>query len=471
MGLKTADDIAIDGFDDPDAATDGRDSLLPVSTQTETTSPAPPASNQAVPYLDGLRGVAALFVYFHHHVTEYYGDQAEILHGYGYKDSHHFAALPFARLFFTGGTPAVMIFFVLSGYVLSRSSLRMLRDGHSPSKHLLNAAIRRPIRLFAPPFLLSWPLVFILHSPLKPINNPLPIQPNLFAEIGHYLMELLRTYNPFIQHGPWIQWFTYDPPVWTMAYEFNGSLLVYGTVALFGRYLSARGRGIGFGVAAIVAFYNCHFSMPCFMMGSLLAQNDVSAFDHSLLQRIPEQTRNIFFSAGFVFSWYLLSQVNPIDPAVPSTLDNLLRLLPLPFPFDFNPWLFSNMLGGIILVYTLLRLPWAQRVFSHKYIRFLGRVSFCLYLTHVPLMWIVSAPLRRLLGETAKPDTKKLLVDGLLYIPDVGVQGLTTRYLVMQAAILPLNLLLADFVTTAVDERSVQASKIFAKNVMQRFGL
>ena len=473
-----------------DGTPESRSSILPILRDTGAkTSP----QSRPLAYLDGLRGIAALMVYFQHHITQFYGDSCDITKIYGYKETHHFAALPFVRVFFTGGAPAVMIFFVLSGYVLSRSSLRMLRDGQSPSRHLLSACLRRPIRLFLPPLLLSLPVAFMLHTPFKPLTNPVPIQDGIFLELAHYAMEMIRTFNPFIGHGPFLQNFRYNPPTWTMAYELNGSLLVFASVAVLGPRFTPKGRILTWALIGFVMFYTTHWSMPCFLVGAILAQIDVEDLDHEYLKRLATRTRWLVLNGTFVLAWFLLSLVRsrvlfkkPVtgeiieltkrsdeeDTTTPKPqppVDYLAYVLP--FPFNFHHWLFGNMIGAMILVYAILRLPWLQHILgTTRFFRFLGRISFALYLTHEPLKWIIAVPLSRMLGNAPGKKDDPFAFDGALSIPDLGMQGLSSRYLAMQVVMLPLNLILADFLTRTVDDSTVKASKLFANKVMQRLG-
>lgn len=93
-------------------------------------SPPPSPLTQvqrSTPFLDDLRGDAALLVYLHHFTPTFYGEQQH--RGFGQKDTitgetwYYFASVPIIRLFYTGGDAAVAIFFVLSGYVLTISPL------------------------------------------------------------------------------------------------------------------------------------------------------------------------------------------------------------------------------------------------------------------------------------------------------------------------------------------------------------
>ena len=77
-------------------------------------------------YLDGLRGLASFVVFAHHYTCDYvypyvayYGVNAEKLPSSPLQ-------LPFIRVVYSG-RPMVHIFFVISGFVLSRKPLQLAR--------------------------------------------------------------------------------------------------------------------------------------------------------------------------------------------------------------------------------------------------------------------------------------------------------------------------------------------------------
>ena len=77
-------------------------------------------------YLDGLRGLASLIVFAHHYTCEYvypyvayYGVSAD-------KMPSSPVQLPFVRVVYAG-RPMVHIFFVISGFVLSKKPLGLVR--------------------------------------------------------------------------------------------------------------------------------------------------------------------------------------------------------------------------------------------------------------------------------------------------------------------------------------------------------
>ncbi|QIX01723.1 hypothetical protein AMS68_007240 [Peltaster fructicola] len=440
--------------------------LLPLSNR-ET---AAEKNVNSLAFLDGLRGIAALIVYFHHHNTDFYGMDCDIMHPYGYEGRYHIAQWKFIQLFVAGGTAAVMVFFVLSGYVLSRGTFQMLQNGKSTSsihQYLLNASLRRPIRLWLPPILVSLVVALAFHTPLRPVGAFIDYRRNVFLEVWTWFINLLETVNPFTGHGPFLQAFMYDPPVWTMAYELNGSVVVYALLAICGPYLSIRHRMIALAVSLVISFEYGHFSLVPFMLGMMLAQMDVESLDKPYIDRMSERTRSLFLNGMFVVGWYLLSDLGPIDKKT----NPWFGISPswIPFYFYHNPNFATNIVGAFCMVYAALRLSWLQDLFNRA--QWLGRVSFALYLIHIPMIWFLAFRVRRFLGYPIPDNEKPRFYDNLLPIPDVGPMGFTTGLIAMQLICLPLNLALSEVVTRWIDETSVTVSKRFAARVMAKLHL
>lgn len=121
-------------------------------------------------YLDGLRGVAALFVLLHHYALTYVPIKSEIWHAlcwtklrFRYTSSsargwrpddaknHWFLQLPMIRIIHSGKF-MVAIFFVISGYVLSYRGLKLAREGQPAQllDSLASSVFRRWLRLHLP---------------------------------------------------------------------------------------------------------------------------------------------------------------------------------------------------------------------------------------------------------------------------------------------------------------------------------
>ncbi|KAM5344102.1 hypothetical protein ACJ41O_012639 [Fusarium nematophilum] len=434
--------------------------------------PDQPPPGKTIAYLDGLRGLAAFMVYWYHHVSWFYGPRDEIQNGFGYKgSSRYFVTLPFIRVFWTGGSAAVAIFFVLSGYVLSRSPLRMLRDGENPRRSLLSATVRRPFRLFIPTVGVSLAMAFILQlPPIRPLLDWPPAQANIFAELWTFVTELLEALNPFVEHGPQSKWFPYNPPIWTMSYEFKGSLLAFGLAAAVAT-LPPRARLLSYTTLSLLLFFLGSWAMACFLFGTLLALNNIEELDKTYLSRLTEGTRTILFHTVFFSGWYLLSQVNgERDPERSSSIFGWYFLTTI-IPTNYKAveyWRFWNSIGAAMVLYGVLRIRWTQqRLASLKY---LGKVSFSLYLTHLPFLWVIGDRVYRLLG-TRRPEFEQgSIVDNLFVLADVGPRGLTTRFLMAQVFIFPSNLFLAHYCTQWLDEPSIMVGKWVSTKVLGRWG-
>ena len=140
-----------------------------------------PAKLSPTAYLDGMRGLAALFVYFCH-----YSYQAFIIaKGWGMDEfNYHFLKLPFFRLFYQG-PPAVCVFFVISGYALSYKPLKLARSRSSAelANTISSLVFRRGIRLFLPTAISTLMIVCLLqlgaYEPTREFANDRAFMKNI----------------------------------------------------------------------------------------------------------------------------------------------------------------------------------------------------------------------------------------------------------------------------------------------------
>ena len=107
-----------------------------------------PAKVAPTAYLDGMRGLAALFVYFCHYSYQSF----TIAKGWGFdENNYHILKLPFFRLWYQG-PPAVSMFFVISGYALSYKALKLARSRNwaESANNMSSLVFRRFLRLYLP---------------------------------------------------------------------------------------------------------------------------------------------------------------------------------------------------------------------------------------------------------------------------------------------------------------------------------
>lgn len=441
-------------------------------------------------YLDGLRGVAALCVYLFHHASCHYGSDAALLRGPTARplDRWQPLTLPFLGLIFNGGAGCVSVFFVLSGYVLARAPLRLLRhtDGPGPGpgpnpdpgsdrsrqrlvRALAAAAAKRPVRLYLPVVAVSLAVAVALQLPGRVLMTDWPpAQASVGAELRAWAAALAAVLDPLRRNDLSTPWFPYDPPAWTLAAELRGSLLVFSLAGALAAVRPAWRVGALAALAAVL-LWGYAWEMACFVAGMTLVLWDLErpVADKGLLLRLRPH-------AALVAGLYLLGQV-PMNPnpdrrvaeAVPGW-GVLTRAVPARY-HAAEYWRFWGTVGAVLVVGAVGRVRWARDVLGSRPLLRLGRVSFMLYLTHIPFLWTVADRVYRVLGGTVTaPRGGPWWADGLLAVPDRGWQGLSTRFLLAQMIILPANLALAEGATRLLDEPSVRlarwvAAKIYGK--------
>ncbi|KHO00307.1 Acyltransferase 3 [Metarhizium album ARSEF 1941] len=423
-------------------------------------------------YLDGLRGFAALIVYWHHHVLWAHKEETEIFeNGFGYNNQYYFAALPGIRLFFSGGHLAVSIFFVLSGYVLAIKPLRLIEknDASALAEHLGSAIFRRWLRLFLPVaavtlvYTASWHFFGLWVDGAKPHDGWL-------HEIWGFYCEFKNFSFPFKDGG--VPWLSYNVHLWSIPVEFKGSMVVFASLLAISRCsLNAR---LWCQVSLIVYFMYIADGWYCamFVAGMLLSHLDLLAevdkdglpcfltrlapyrkiiCHHFLalgiyLGGVPSANRDLN-QLAHTRGWYLLSYLKP--QAV----------------FDYK-W-FYLFWAAVLLITSVSNIGWLKRFFETNACQYLGRVSYALYLVHGPVLWIFGDRLYTAVGFKGQSQIEHIpqWVDRF-ELPQTGPFGLEFAFLLPHVVLLPLTLCMADFVTRVVDRPSVQfAAWIYRKTL------
>ncbi|HVX75125.1 MAG TPA: acyltransferase [Bradyrhizobium sp.] len=307
--------------------------------------------------LDSLRGLAALIVLFHH--------------CYYMLDSSKAGWLSIVRLsplrLFVAGHAAVILFFLLSGFVLALPYTSKQPDA-------FGFIIRRTCRIYIPfasAVLLSIALVALIphvHSipgAAEWLNPPRLDQLTLSLIAGHLLM-LGR-----------FQDITLDPPIWSLVHEFRISL-IFPLLLWYCRRWPAGTLLATLALAAIAAvgllatgdadqgvvtasntaggsFLVTLRYLPLFAIGAYMAME----------ARISEFSRgtSLALKSSFVLAGVILLS----GPSVPAWSDILLAV------------------GAVLLILAFMS-GWQPIFLRAGASRWLGRVSFSLYLVHVPVI-------------------------------------------------------------------------------------
>ena len=315
-----------------------------------------------IKYLNGLRGVAAFEVVFHHFILAFY---PALFSGPGIPT--HMAAGQevaasgsFLNLLWDGNF-AVCIFFVLSGFVLSHKFFLQKEP-----EIITASAVKRYFRL-ALPVAFSVLFAYVLMKFSLFFNHPAGsvsgsgwlmgfwnFQPNFFdslrqAVVGTFFFSI----------------FDYNAILWTIACEFLGSFLVFGFLAIFGQ---AKKRFWAYAFLIVVFLQTYYLA---FILGMLLS--DVFAHRQMILrQHDPKKIwRSLFLVLGLFLGSFPIGR----DPS--GTMYAFMN-----FSWLSSPATLYHILGAFLLMVVLLDSRKMQKFFSYKYFLFLGEVSFAMYLLH-----------------------------------------------------------------------------------------
>ena len=282
--------------------------------------------------LDGLRGWAALSVVLFHATSESFGPAMPVL------ETPWFG-------FFNDGGFAVRVFFVLSGFVLSR---RFVVVGDADGVRRLAAG--RYARLVVPIGLISAigyvMLSFGLFHNVQAgtvldsawlADQFRIVPPGLFYFVRFAVFDAFTAPNPAA---------SYNPFIWTMQYELIGSFILLSSLGLFGSYPAIRRAVLGLGIVLALAIDPLY---ALFFEGALLAETDMSA-----LEAVGERWRDLVGVTCCAGAWL----------ACAASRDQ-----------------FQSVIAPLLLAGVLIS-PWMQRALETRWSRFLGRVSFPLYLVH-----------------------------------------------------------------------------------------
>jgi len=320
---------------------------------------------EKITYLDGLRGVAAVNVMIMHFFVALAPAMV-----YGSTMPSHFGKLD---LLFSStplgligaGNFSVCIFFVLSGYVLTRKYFKT-----KDNSVIISSAVRRYLRLFVPVFAAVM-LSYLLAS----------------AGLYRYYLETMvvsagsnyRGYWDFtpgivdaVKEAVWVSFFAggkvpYNPVLWTMKMEFFGSMLVFAMALLFG---SLRNRWT-FYLASVVLFLNSYYL--AFIIGMVFADTFNSKMP------IFKTNNQILLSIILVMGLFLGSY--PISPVKPDSLYSFLNTGLFKIPY-----VTYHIISAGMIMYVLLNSRGMQSFFSSPVPVFLGKISYSLYLVHFPVI-------------------------------------------------------------------------------------
>ncbi len=292
--------------------------------------------------MDGLRGWAAISVMLFHIFSETFGNIEPAFRS------------PLVSPFLNG-VLAVAVFFVLSGDALSASYW-----GRQSRRSVVRLAVKRYFRLTLPIFV-SCLIVFLLmkfglifsHQAAQVVNREDWL--GAFLDFDPSLRELVRYagFDVFFNHTASK---SFNPMLWTMSLELLGSVVVF-LYLLLEVEIRLKFSFLWF------VFFVClcgHSLIACFVFGMICGRlRACGGFDWLRSQRAA-QALAIFVVFIAVFG---------------ADLDHRLHL-------GFG----LNIIAACLLVFGVYASRPLGSFFSCRLSRWLGRVSFPLYLVHFPVI-------------------------------------------------------------------------------------
>jgi peptidoglycan/LPS O-acetylase OafA/YrhL len=317
-----------------------------------------------VEHLDGLRGVAAFIVVFAHYLDAYYPRMFHTT-----KPSHnmlerYLPQTPFNILF--NGNFAVCLFFVLSGFVLSRAFF-IKKDTtilhKSFVKRYFRLAFPALIAVFIP--LIAFKCLVAGDAPnISYIKHSLPH----FFTYDHWYDPLRRVlFDNFFDYKRY-----YIGPLWTLTYELIGSFLVFGIL-----YVARHNAYLRYGLYAFVLIFIWDSYFLGFLLGLLIS--DVFHNHPTTMERLKR-----WWIVAPVLLIGLLFASYPYIIAKGSVYEFLTFDTHKP---SFSYIFFYRLIGSALILFALLLSSFMQRLFSSKVAVFLGRHSFSLYLNHYLILY------------------------------------------------------------------------------------
>lgn len=358
-------------------------------------------------YLDGLRGVAACVVVMHHFFLAFFPAIHSGLPKYAHADWDLWVSRNPLDLLFAGNF-AVAVFFVLSGFVLS---YRFFAKGDTA--YPTAAAVKRYVRLIFPIAFsllagyvllkLGWFYNDDIFSVTKSdywLGRNWNFEPNFFVMLRQIIYGALITFH-----------FSYNDVLWTMKWEFFGSLLVFANLALIGR---VRHRWV-FYVALILVFWKTWYL--AFVLGMVLC--DLYHHGHAFARELLSLR---IVSVMLIIFGLLLGSYPNAD--VTGTWYELIR-------FDYFGTLhyqLYHVIGAALLMLGLLYFRPLQWVLSRRPMVWIGKISFAMYVMHFIVITSLSSYLFTVFYPEHSYERAVAIVFGLTWAALIPLSYLVYRF-------------------------------------------
>ncbi|CAK7228370.1 hypothetical protein SEUCBS140593_006893 [Sporothrix eucalyptigena] len=375
-------------------------------------------------WLDGMRGMGAFFVVWNHSTVMWFG--WHIHNGWGINENEHWLVqLPIIRIFISG-PPQVAIFFVISGYALSYKPLKLSRMGRFAEAYeaIASSAFRRWPRLFFMPIVITFITALMTYLDLFgtegwggvaiPSRRP-PRDGTLWGQMVHWWPSVVALTDPFSKNMDRGGRYAYDKYLWTLPVEFECSMMLFMCQLCFNR-LRPNVRIVFMFCLASFCMKYIYWQYFLFLTGMIVCdiqlglQNQGNKVSSAGSATIPISRGplgavfNIYSSfrrfiarhalaVGIFFffvSLWILSVPEAIRGAVGSPgFVTMIKMVPEHHKTSKKTDYFWVPIGAALIVYTVDRTPALQKMFTHWFPQYIGKISYSLYLVHGGIIFSV----------------------------------------------------------------------------------
>lgn len=291
-----------------------------------------------IPVLNGIRGLAVLIVFASHGSNVFFGGR---LLGDG------------------GGQLGVMLFFMLSGFLMA-----LLYMGESCTRQAIrNFLVNRFARIY-PMFALVVVGCFVVNQTrlqfwVYPVKTSLDLLEHL---------SFIRGYNVLWTIGPEIIFYMLFLALWKIRNASNRQFI--GVIAIL-----ACLAWLPINTGDTNALFALHNKLPFFMVGCLLGTKS-----ESMLRIVRGGSERLAMTAAFWASvaMFLLSMPQVFNLMLHASIVSVGDSLPDPWA---NP--LYLILTASLLVTAIISRPW---ILTNRVIGFVGKISFSFYLLHFAVL-------------------------------------------------------------------------------------
>lgn len=321
--------------------------------------PAPPSAHR-ITSLDGLRGVAALVVVFNH-VLVTSPILARVADGSGRAEAGSFDWwISYTPLhLFWGGTEAVFIFFILSGYVLTGPAVRI---GSSWLVYYPKRLIRLYVPVWGSLILAGFSAIVIVRGAVDDASwwvnahGPLDIPSALVSGLLLWKIDFLN--NP-LWSLMWEMWFSLLLPLYIWVGRWASKHLWRSVVLLIALAIVMASGSI--------VDSNALRYLPMFMFGVLMYfhRDAIQSVGARIAARRSWVFPTVLVVAVLALTSYWIAQASPSTPSLVVSAGRS-----------------TQVIGACAFVLLALTWPRGKRTLDARPLRWLGQRSFSLYLTH-----------------------------------------------------------------------------------------